>query len=400
MDGEFRSNRTYENVFLIFVDAAGHSAIVAANPRDRAARAFDLLHQRLTGRLRTIAERHRCARAQLWRWAGDGGFLVVHDDNESVARDVVLEYVKSILDLDLHHLRDEFAQLDIAGELRIRVAVHRGVIHYLGEGLEGSIYSTDINFVAHLEKVTPPDTVAVSEEVRQVAGKYAEMFEPVGRFEGRQVYVYAPGAKPGDGARAWLAARGLSGAVPVHGYHERPSQLEKVRLINAAEYEVIDLGIALRTASNYLITTERPAYFRDAVVELLRRGGRYRCVLMDPEAPATRLLAEQRGEALPEKIVGSLAALRRFKERVGADGELMEVHLTPAYPGMACLAADLAAPTGLILTSPYLTALPGTDPMDRGDMPHYLVSRAAGRLYHNLRTLVEGFATIDTVRVL
>jgi hypothetical protein len=226
------------------------------------------------------------------------------------------------------------------------------------------------------------------------------MFEPVGQFEGRQVYVYAPGARPGDGARAWLAARGLTGAVAVHGYHERPSQLEKVRLINAAEHEVIDLGTALRTASNYLVTTERPAYFRDAVTDLLHRGGRYRCVLMDPEAPATRLLAEQRGEALPDKIIGSLAALRRFKERIGAAGELMEVHLTPAYPGMACLAVDLAGPTGLMLTSHYLTALPGADSIDRGDMPHYLINRAAGRLYDNLRTLVEGFATIDTVRVL
>jgi len=55
----FDADRTYENVFLIFVDSAGHSSIVAANQRDRAESEFDLLHVRVIGRTDTVARTRR-----------------------------------------------------------------------------------------------------------------------------------------------------------------------------------------------------------------------------------------------------------------------------------------------------------------------------------------------------
>jgi class 3 adenylate cyclase len=399
-DSEFQPNQTYENVFLIFVDAAGHSNVVASNPRDLVYRAMDLLHSRLVTRLATIAGRRRCARAKLWRWAGDGGFLVVHDEDESVARDTAMEFTRQILEIDLPHLRVEFAELGVAGQLSLRVGLHRGVVRYRGEGLEGSIYSPDINFAAHLERAAPPDTALVSAEAQQIAGDFASALEPLGHFENRPVYLFAPGLPRAQASAVWLAARGLTGASPITGYHERPSQQDKARFISAAQTEVIDLGTALRTAAHYLVTTERPTYYRDAVLRLLRNGGRYRCVLMDPASPATALLTEQRGEELTGKIGQALADLRRFRQQIGADGEGLEVYLLPAYPGMACLTADLQLPHGLILTSPYLMPVPGGDPATRADMPHYLLSRSAGRLYDNLRDLITGFVGATAERVL
>jgi class 3 adenylate cyclase len=401
INAPFDADRTYENVFLIFVDSAGHSSVVAANPRDRAARAFDLLHERVVGRLDAVARQRRCERAYLWRWAGDGGFLVVHDTDESIARDVAIEYAKSLLELDLRHLRDEFRQLAIGGQLHLRIAVHRGTIQYRGSGLEGSVYSPDINFAAHLERAAPVDTVAISEDVYRVAGPFTELFELAGSYEGRQVYLFTGSPEPGAGTRAWLAAHGLAGAGPVFGYAERPNQVEKARLVKAATAEVIDLGSALRTGARYLVTTERPAYMRDATLDFLRRGGRYRCIMMDPNGEAARQLSLQRREDISSKIHESLASFRRFKDRAGADADGLEVYQTRSCPTMGCISIDLDEPHAMILISPYLTAPePSGYQIELSELPHYLVGPQAGHLFDNLRTLIRTFAEQDVTRVL
>lgn len=388
-----------DDVFLVFVDAAAHSTIVSANPRDRAGQAFDLLQERVTGRLRTIVDRHRCTCAQLWRWAGDGGFLAIHDEHESVARDIVFQYARSLVDLDLRHLRDELVQLGIAGELHIRIAVHRGVIRHRGDGLEGLVYSPDLNYGAHLEEVTPPDTVAISEDVYRVAGPYASAFEHVGTHEDKRVYLATGSGEPGAARRAWLITQGLAGGNRVHAYHERPSQREKAKLVAAATEDVLDLGMALRTASHYLVTTERPAYFRDAVIAFLRRGGRYRCVTMEPDARATEELSKWRGEDMSAKITTAVAEIRRFKERVGPLGERVEVYHTDVYPAMASMAIDLDHPHALILTSPYLASLPDAE-IDLCEMPHYLLGRASGRLFERVSGLIAALTTSHARRVI
>src|SRR5262249_17129 len=162
--------------------------------------------------------------------------------------------------------------LGIGGHLHLRIAVHRGTIKYRGVGMEGGIYSPDINFVAHLEKAAPVDTVVISEDVFRVAGRFADLFQPVRSSQRHPLYLFGGSRRAGDGAGAWLAAHGLAGAKPVFGYIERPNQLEKARMVKAAITEVVDLGSALRTGAHYLVTTERPAYLRDAVLEFLRRG--------------------------------------------------------------------------------------------------------------------------------
>ncbi|AHH99701.1 hypothetical protein GCM10010174_17230 [Kutzneria viridogrisea] len=368
----FQAGTTYENVYLLFVDAAGSSTILASNPRDQAVRAFDLVQRRALSRVEG-----RCARAGVWSWRGDGGFLVVHDEEESTALHVALTAGIGLLTEDLPELREEFARIGVRGELHLRIALHKATISYPG-GDTGSVHSPEIDFAAHLEEASPPDCLAISDAVYRVAGALAEGFEAVGGFEGRPVHLLSTGPA-GEARRAWLTTSGLAQGTLVHAYPERPSQQQKARLVDTAS-EVIDLGTALNTCASFLTTTERPALYREAVLRLLARGGTYRCVLLDPDCPATKAIGELRGEDLAAKIHGSLARFARFRRRHGAEG--LHVYHTTVFPGFAALAADLE----LILYSPYLLGT-GT-PVERADMPHYLLTPTAGRLFTDVRSTV------------
>src|SRR4051794_20917870 len=322
MAAGFLPGHTYDNVYLIVVDASGYSSIVRRNPLDRAAHAFDELRERAVARVVKVAGGARCARAELWSWRGDGGILAVHDENESVARDVALTAARDVLRVDLRQLRDALHRTELRGELRLRIAVHKGTIRNAADGRTGAIHSPVINLAAHLEELTPPDCLAISAAVHEVAGPHADDFVHVGDHEGSDVYLMTPGGSAQDARRAWLANVGLAGSKPVFALPQRPSQEQKARLVRAARAEVIDLGTALRTCARALTTTERPAHYRDAVLEFLARGGIYRCILLDPQCAATRVLSEYRGENLQQKIQESIAAFTGFKKqhRVAADG--------------------------------------------------------------------------------
>jgi class 3 adenylate cyclase len=394
----FRTGSTYDNVYFLFLDASGYSSIVRLNPRDRAAHAFDRLRDRVVARVTKLAEEHGCARAVLWSWRGDGGFLVIHDDNESIARDIALKAARYVLTVDLPELREELRPAELRGELHIRMAVHKGPIRYAVENDTGAIHSPDINFAAHLEEVTPRDCLAISEAVHQVAGDFAELFEPVGVFEGENIYLMRPCDGTSDGRRAWLRTAGLARRVPVQGYAQRPSQREKARLIDAATSEIVDLGTALNTCAGYLVTTERPAIFRDAVLEFFRRGGIYRCVLLDPASEAVQIYSRLRREDLSVKIKGSLAKFARFKERFGAAADGLHVYQTDEFPGMAALCVDLRSPQALVLYSPYLLgARTATPVVERADMPHYLAGSDSGPLFTTLTEVIGNAINDDVV---
>ena len=368
-----------ENAYLLFVDSAGYSTIVRANPRDRAARAFDLVRERVTARVAAIAGARRCHRAQLWSWRGDGGFFLLHDEEESVAAAGAAP-----VDLDLHQLRAEFRQIGVEGTLHLRVALHKGTVRSPHDGRTGMVHSADLNFAAHLERAAPPDCLAVSEDALLVPAELRGRLQRVGQFEGKQVHLLPARDHPLDAATAWLAARGLDGGVPLHALHERPSQQQKARLVDAARSEVVDLGTALHTASHYLVTTERPAHYRDAVLGFLRRGGHYRAVLLDPGSRAAAVLSELRGEDLIGKVKRSLETFALFQARYPDVADHLEVYQTTAFVDFACLALDPESPGGLLLYSPYLPNPVGGGVVQRGDMPHYLVPAGTGALFDKL----------------
>ncbi|MGH4025101.1 MAG: hypothetical protein ACRDRV_11030 [Pseudonocardiaceae bacterium] len=394
-------DRICENAYLLFADAAGYSTIVRHNPRDRAARAFDLVRERIAARVTTIAAARRCEQAQLWSWRGDGGFFVVHDADESVAAVVAVEAGAALVDLDLCHLRDEFGQLGLDGTLHLRVAVHKGTVRVPGNGNTGTVHSPDLNFAAHLERAVPPDCLAVSEDVLPVCGELQGRLRKVGQFEGKEVYLLPGRGYPIDAAAAWLAATGLDGGMPVHGLHERPSQQQKARLVDAARTEVVDLGTALRTASHYLVTTERPAHYREAVLRLLHRGGHYRAVVLNPDSKIAMLMSELRDEDLIGKAKGSLEEFAQFHARHPEVAERIRVYQTTAFIDFGCLAIDPESRSSLLLYAPYLPNPVAGGVIQRGDMPHYLVSPTAGALFEKLRHAVRSsYADEVVTRVL
>ena len=399
MPTELTAGNSYENVYLIFADAAGHSDIVASNPRDRAARAFDLLEDRVLDRVRTVQHEHRCGYARPWHWHGDGGLIVIHDDDESVGLETTLSLAEKLVSLVLKHLQDEFQLMQVDGQLHLRVAVHKGTITYRGSDAHGSIRSPDINFAAHLEKATPPDTVAISGEVYNVAGtRHADKYRKVGALEGHDVYLLARDSSGREVARSWIAAHGLKGSSRLFGYHERPSQSEKARLLDIADNDVLEIGTALHTSSNYLVTTERPATYRDAAMKYLRRGGVYRCYLMDPNCAETERVARERGEDLSRKISNSLTAFDQFKNRMGQDGDRLHVFQLQSYPAMTVFGFDMSDTHGLLLYSPYLPTVQADTKVERGDMPHYVASRSVGGLYSSIEMIVKSLTSSSEIQ--
>lgn len=382
----FIRGRTYENLYLLVLDAAGYSTIVRHNPRDHAARAFDLLRSRVLARLSAVSTQFHCTRTQLWSWRGDGGILAIHDDNESIARDTALVTARDILTLDLEQVRMELRRLDLRGQLHLRLAVHKGPIRY---SPNGNIHSPTLNFAAHLEEATPPDCLAISEDVHSAAGPHADTFTPVGTHESHPIYLLSPTGHPTDARQAWLSRTGLTECHPVFAQPQRPSQQEKARLVSVARHDIVDLGTALRTSVRYLTTTERPAHYREAVLDYLARGGTYRCVLLDPSCDATATLSEYRQENLADKIRGSIVEFGRFKQRHGAMTDNLHVYQSRAFPGFAAIAIDVETPDALILYCPYLMSMkPLSVHIEQGDSPHYLATSVSGPLLRSLADLV------------
>lgn len=181
--------------------------------------------------------------------------------------------------------------------------------------------------------------------------------------------------------------------MPVFAQPQRPSQMEKSRLVQSARSDVIDLGTALRTCAHSLTTTERPARYRDAALDLLSRGGTYRAVLLDPTCEATATLSRYRGENLPEKIRSSIVAFGRFKDRHGPVTDGLHVYQSRVFPGFAAIAVDLASPDAMILYSPYLMSALDIH-VEHGDSPHYLATPSSGPLQRDLAGLLA--ATLDS----
>jgi class 3 adenylate cyclase len=396
-NNEFTPGDTYENVYFIVADATGYSSIVLSNPRDRAAHAFDLLRERVVTRVQKLSAELDCARIGLWSWRGDGGLIAIHDDDESTTRDVALRAALDILLVDLREVREQLSSTELNGELRLRIAVHKGTIPYSPNGDNGSIHSPEVNFVAHLEEVTPPDCVTISEDVHRAAGPHAGIFTHVGNYERREVYMRAVDTDPSASRRAWLTHNGLSGKSHVTAHVQRPSQHEKARLLDVAREDIVDLGTALRTAASYLNTTERPATYRDATLEFLARGGTYRCVMLDPACETTATLTRYRGgENLADKIRNSVKAFSEFKERHGAAAENLHVYYTKVFPGFSAIAVDIDSDSPLVLYSPYLMSMTplGIHP-EHSDTPHYLATPGCPAILNKVVSIINPIATAE-----
>jgi hypothetical protein len=184
----------------------------------------------------------------------------------------------------------------------------------------------------------------------------------------------------------------------VPSLHERPSAQDKGRLIRASTNEVFDMGTALNTCSNYLVTTERPAAYRDAIIDLLERGGYFRCYQLSLESPAVTEISARFNEDTAELISRSLKRFEQFRDRYTSISERFEVYAISQYTGFAALGMDMdSAPYGCVLLSPYVAPRSGKAGVQRGDLPHLLVSRLNGRLFEQVRYAVNSYRDEETI---
>lgn len=389
----FSKNQVYENVYFIFIDASGHSNVVRRNPKDVSTQAFDLLFDKISNRLNRVTVKNRCEIAIIWSWLGDGGMVAMYDSSERTVVAASLKLVQDILILDLPSLQSEFISEEINGELHIRIALHKGTIKYSDEGQQGFIHSADINWGAHLEKVTPKDSVSISKEIYDILpNDKLKEFVPVGRFEDRDVFVYSPYGDMERIALNWRATHGFSNMDLVQCYLQRLSQKDKTELIDSAKHTVIDFGTTLNTCSGYLFSTERPVPYRDAVCRLLERGGSFICYMLSPDSEGSKQLVELRKENTDEKLKTTMLRFETFKSKNAKLASRFKVYQFQSNPNLAAMLIDPDSEDAVCLYSPYLNVLPqSANGTGRADMPHYLVSKKNNQMYNYIWEYVQSY---------
>jgi hypothetical protein len=380
--------RTYADAFFLFMDASGHSRIVAAHHQDKASAAFDMVQETIAKRVTSLAKEERCEVAFLWGWQGDGGLWLLWDSkNPTNAHNAALAVGQVLLAHDLPLLKGEFNRMKIEGQLHLRIAIHRGSFRGRDYADRGSIHSEDINFAAHLEKVTPRDTLAISGEVfRKSNDETKKKFSYVGDHEDQKVFLWSPVLNQRQLGKRWVERTG-AGAPELHAFPRRPDPGEKASLIKLCEKSFFDVGTTLRTCAESLTTNQGgDPYYRDAVIELLDRGLEVRCYMLDPNGKVATSFQPDPSEDTKSIAAESLRRLTKFKkERDGKKGKF-EVYTYDVDPGFAAMAFDLDAPDGLLFYAPFLTTFPGAKEVPRKLMPHYLLSRASqADLYNRIQ---------------
>jgi class 3 adenylate cyclase len=387
----FAPGKTYANVYFLKIDASGHSRIVRSNAADLADKLFDLVESAVYESVDAERRTFDCAYAEFWGWQGDGGLCVVYDPNESTAAITALGAALNILDHKLGDLRTRLAKLNIKGELHLRIAIHKGYFTYKGTQRRGSIHSKDLNFVAHLEQVAPKDSVTVSEPVfrccpPEVTKKFRRLDFP---FEQELVYFHTS-----DDSNApyfeWINNVGAAETFSTNVFCHRPSELDKSLLIKRARNEILDLGTALSTSSQYLVTTRRPTYYRTEVLRLLEDGVSYVCVVLDPNSEMATIYGDLRGEDLKRKIEESLKRLEHFaSEARGCKGKF-KIFLYSVMPYFATVAVDRDG-KGVFIFSPYMPNARGFS-LSRADAMHLLLTYdQSADLYGQLQASVERY---------
>lgn len=394
----FQKGVVYENVYLVFVDASGHSNVVRNNPKDIATQAFDLLYTKIENRLKRVVSKNKCETAIIWSWLGDGGLVAIHDESEKISVSTTLGFVMDVLNLDLPALKQEFVNDGINGELHIRIAVHKGTIKYTEDGQQGFIHSSDINWGAHLEKATPKDSVSISKDIFDILlHTNKKLFCSVGAFEEREVYVYTPNSDPDQILRCWRVAHGFDFMERIQCYHERISQKDKAELISSAKTKVIDFGTTLNTCSHYLFSTERPTPYRDAVINLLGRGGSFICYMLSPGSVGSKQLIELRKEDTNKKITTAVTRFTQFKNSNKKITKNFKVFQYDNNPNFAAMIIDPEADDSVCLFSPYLNASPQDDTgFDRADLPHYFISKKNSKTYDFVWRYVSAFIAMSS----
>jgi hypothetical protein len=224
--------------------------------------------------------------------------------------------------------------------------------------------------------VSPPDALTISGDVfdtcpDDIAKEFVKLPFP---YEGKDVYQYRP-ASGAESTFGWIGNIGIQQSVKLNVVEQRPSEQNKAALISIARREVIDLGTALNTCSQYLVSTARPNHYHKSVISLLDRGVDYTCLILDPKSTMAKVYGKARGENLREKIEKSVNRLREFSATARGKRGKFRVFSYDRLPYFASIAIDRKM-NGFLLLSSYL---PHTRELaiGRADTPHFLLPEVA-----------------------
>lgn len=391
----FLADRDYNNVYFLLVDASGHSDIVRNNSYDKVNKLFDLLEKNVQDAVDDARALHSCRYGSFWGWQGDGGLCVIYDaDSETAAVRTAIDAGIDILTQRLSRMRSNVKSLGIKGAVSVRLALHKGAFRYKGRNRHGSIHSKDLNFAAHLEKVAPRSAFVISDDVllacdASTARRFARLDFP---FEGRTIHYY--NRQPNTVPWSWISAVPIQASFRTNVMHERPSEQTKSRMIATAATEVLDLGTALNTSSRYLVTTQRPAYYRDEVMRLLERGVNYTCLILDPGSKQARAYSAFRGEALVPKIRESIGRLKAFAGQARGKKGRFTVLAYSDLPYFASISID-RRDSGLHVVSPYL---PNSSRLQisRADTPHFTVAESQSpEIFRQVNACIDYYLRIS-----
>lgn len=139
----------------------------------------------------------------------------------------------------------------------------------------------------------------------------------------------------------------LSGLVI---YPNRPPLEEKVRIMNQAKVDIVELGVSLRTFVGYF-QTRAEADFKDHVSRLLRNGVDFRCIMIDPEWATKHGMAETADKAA--KSLQALTELAYEFSKAGHKGQF-QIYLYQHPPSFAAIVVDGDSLEGRFFFTPYL----------------------------------------------
>lgn len=221
------------------------------------------------------------------------------------------------------------------------------------------IIGNTIDRCARLQAYALPEQILVDRALHDVVASFLRDYPSI-QFS-RPILITVAGIGAMEVYEVSTEELGLSAYIKVpFQLHEegRPSIQEKVTFMKDAQQEVIELGIGLTTFTGYF-HNRRPSEFRNHIVELLRRGVRFRCVALDPDCPIAAMYARDRNEPhLLEDIRNSLIILQELKTefaRAGLVGSL-EVCVYHHFPYFYAACIDGAEPHGRMKVSHYMHA--------------------------------------------
>lgn len=284
------------------LDVAGHSKMLADNPRVKVAETLDKLEA-------YVDEAASRGGGRLWTWQGDGGLAAfLGDDSSANALECGLRIVNNLESFNR-------SQNSTGHKVAVRIAIHRGAANYRPD--TGRIHSEDLNFVSHMEdEFAFPNDVCISDDAyRELDELDRRQFKETGVFQQKTVYS--------------MQQRMRDKAV-IHVDHLRlPSRRELLRRNLRSQ-----LRIFSTTADNYFADETLLVLIRE---RMSRDGCKVRVLLLDPDSPFFVDRERQEQTHFKERQTACIANLTDLKRDFPGQ---TAVHLFDCAPTYQSLLVD------------------------------------------------------------